>query len=312
MDFKSFIFESKGISDITIEKCDEIWNEIELFIKDLDKEHDYISPYFNRSMKKNYNYKDTEIKIANLEVIIKIKKYKENVCNGLNDNTETYMFNNILFNPVIILNVFFNKLDNNFLKNIKSKLLHEMVHVFQRYKQGDKTISRDWQLGSMLPEMRKNIKNEEIKQLINILYLSLEHELSAQLHEYFINGKKYGKKYDKIFQIRNMINDFNIYDIEINDETIKELNYIREEYLGSVEYNKSKHINYNHTINSKWKTEITADNKNSFFKMLDNRFKKAVLFLDKKITLIDSKVLEEKYNFYISESEIFAKIMTYK
>jgi hypothetical protein len=312
INYDDFLLESKGISDITLEYKNMIWKDLKNMISEYEKEQTKYGKIFTKIFNEKYNFDNTLFKIKNLQLNIKILKYHENVCNGIIYNKDCYIDdNNFLNNLIINLEIYVKNFDNIFLIEVESLLLHEMVHGFQIYKSIDKSVDSNWLLGSMIPNMRNMIKNDSIKNILYLLYRSLKHELSAQIHQYY-DYKLKSEKYEKIFTIISLFENFNPCDISINDENIKDLNIIRRNYINNLEDESPNNL-YFRNVNFNWKKEITKDNIQKFLLMLNDIFKKSVKYLENKIKLVDNKLQESEIFKYTHKTcYVFAEIMSYK
>lgn len=177
----------------------------------------------------------------------------------------------------------YNIIDDAFLYYIKSVIFHEILHVFQKYNLdiNDKFRPESFSIGSIIPQLRDNIKTEYISYILDILYYSLSHELSAQLHQYYIY-KINGRKYKGLDEIKKLLLNFKIK--ELNSEESKELDYIKKHILNVIKY-FTNNKNYKKDIDS----SIWTKNNDEFLIDLSNIIKYKLKWIDKKIKLINNK-----------------------
>ena len=176
-----------------------------------------------------FNFDKLDFKIKNLNINIKLYKYKENVCNAICNFNKTNTDNNILNNPAINFEIYYNNIDSDFIEEIESVILHELLHCYQYFNQqsNNKFIPMSWSIGASLIGLRKDIKNNNCKNILDLIYKSLQHEISAQKHQYYFYEKR-NKLYPKINNIIKMLEDFNIFKIvDENDD----LNLIKKHHL---------------------------------------------------------------------------------
>ena len=277
--------ESKSISDSCEVVTDAIWNSIESNI---------IS---NISSSNNFDFDEIDFKLKDIVIEYNLIKSTENVCNAITFLKNSSVDNKYLSNINIVLNIRYHILDEPFLYYIKSVLFHEMLHVFQHYnfKINNRFRSESFSIGSIIPQLRQYINTKYANYILDVLYYSLSHELSAQLHQYYMY-KKIGKEYEKIDDIRNLLKNFHIkLDLDKSEEL--EINLIKEYIIKSISfYSNNKKYN-KHILKSIWSE---TDN-NKFLVKLSDIIKNKLIWIDKKIKLVDSKIeikVDETFTFY--------------
>jgi hypothetical protein len=202
---------------------------------------------------------------------------------------------NYLLNVKILFNVKYQVIDDAFLYYIKSVIFHEILHVFQNYnlKINDKFRPESFSIGSIIPQIRSYIKTKYVSYIIDILYYSLSHELSAQLHQYYIY-KIDDREYKRLDEIKNLLNNFKVKELD-SDES-NELEYVKNHILGSIKY-FTNNKNYKKDIES----SIWNKNNEDFLNGLSNLIKYKLKWVDKKIKLINSKKMidySETFTYY--------------
>jgi hypothetical protein len=265
--------ESRGISN----SCEKITNSIWLEI-----EPDIVNSI---NFSKKFTFTEEDFKIEKIEINFKFTKNKYNLCNAITNMN----LNKIDFN------IEYHDIDEPFLYYIKSVVLHEIVHVFQNYNlnKNNKFRPESFSIGSVIPQLRKNINTKYVSSILDVLYYSLSHELSAQLHQYYIY-KMDGRKYNRLDYIKDLISNFNLKDLDTDEE--KELDYVKNHILNSIKY-------FTTNKNYKKKIEKSIWNKNNkeFLNELADLLKYKIGWIDKKIKLIDNKSIidyNETFTYY--------------
>lgn len=275
--------ESKGISD----SCEKVTN----FIWD-DIEDDIIN---TNNISKKFTYSEVDFKLKNIQIDFNFIGNRENSCGAITDLKNSVIEDSYLLNVRILFNVKYSIIDDAFLYYIKSVIFHEILHVFQEYnlKINDKFRPESFSIGSIIPQLRGIIKTKYVSYILDILYYSLSHELSAQLHQYYIY-KIDDREYKKLDEIKNLLNNFKIKELD-SDES-NELEYVKKHILGSIKY-FTNNKNYKKDI----KSSIWNKNNEDFLIGLSNLIKYKLKWIDKKIKLIDSKKMidySETFTYY--------------
>lgn len=274
--------ESRGISDSSERITDSIWNDIESDVINFKK------------ISKKFTFNEIDFKIKNLEIDVIISKGVENLCNSILDLKKSNIEDKYIKNVKITFSITYNSLCDPFLYYIKSIVFHEISHLFNHYnlKINNKFRPESFSIGSIIPQLRINIKTEYVKYILDILYYSLSHELSAQLHQYYMY-KKDDIEYKKIYDIKKFISNLNIK--KLNDKEDTELTYIKNNILESIKYYTTNKNYIKYISNSIW----IKDN-NQFLIELSKLMNKKIKWIDKKIKLIDSKIIDysETFTYY--------------
>lgn len=275
--------ESKGISDSCEKITNSIWNDIE---------GDIIN---TNNISKNFTFSEDDFKIKDIQIDFNFNKNKENSCGAITDLKDSIVEDNYLLNTKILFNVKYHIIDDAFLYYIKSVIFHEILHVFQNYnlKTNDKFRPESFSIGSIIPQLRTHIKTKYISYILDVLYYSLSHELSAQLHQYYIY-KIDGRKYKRLNEIKNLLTNFKIKDLDTAESI--ELEYVKNHISNSIKY-FTNNKNYKKDIES----SIWNKNNEDFLNGLSNLLKYKLKWIDKKINLIDSKTkidYSETFTYY--------------
>jgi hypothetical protein len=214
----------------------------------------------------------------------------ENLCNATSHLEKSVIDDGCLNNISIDLKIKINTIDDEFVYYIKSVLFHELLHIFQHYniKNNNKFRPESFSIGSILPQIRPLIKSKYGNYILDVLYYSLSHEISSQLHQYYFY-KKDGKDYKKINDIRNLLHNFKIKTLD-NIE-ILEIEKIKSHILKAIKY-YSNNKNYNKDI----EMSLWNDNIVSFFNKMSDILKYKVKWIDNKVKIIDKKIHDEHIN----------------
>jgi hypothetical protein len=237
--------ESTGISDSSEISLYEIWKYIK---KDIENNKSSSHKYYISEIKKEIN------------IEYNFKRSDNNICNGISD----------ILNDRIILNIFYNVLDDEFIYYIKSVLFHELLHIHQNFYLKSYNPN-SFSIGTMIHQFRNIFKTNYILYLLDTIYFSLPFEISAQLHQYFLY-KSNDKEYDRIFNIRNEFINFKMK--ELNEMENLELDYIK--MVRAI--NNHSNNKYIFDKNSIW----LKPNKD-FIITINNILKKRILFLIKRL-----------------------------
>lgn len=263
--------ESKGISDSCEKITNQIWNDIESDIID------------SNNISKKFTFSEEDFKLKDIQIDFIFNKGLVNTCNAITDLKNSKIEEDYLKYTKILFNVKYHIIDDAFLYYIKSVIFHEILHVFQNYnlKINDKFRPESFSIGSIIPQLRNSIKTDYVSYILDILYYSLSHELSAQLHQYYIY-KIDGREYKRLDEIKNLLTNFKIK--KLDEQESKELDYVKNHILKSIKY-FTNNKNYNKDIDS----SIWNKNNEEFLNGLFNIIKYKLNWIDKKIKLINNK-----------------------
>jgi len=269
--------ESKGISNTCETILYKIWSNIEYNI--INSKSDIL----------NFNIDESDFKCKNIDLKYSTLKNDENSCNAQTYLKESKLIDGYLTNVVINIDIQYRELDDEFIYYIKSVLLHELLHIFQHYNilLGNKFRPESFSIGSIIPQLRKIIKTKYGSYILDILYYSLSHELSAQIHQYYLY-KINNRNYKRISDIKNLISNFKI--TNLNKEEENDLILIKKHILGSINH-LSSNKNYKKNVKK------TIWNENNIYVFLD-KFKKLMDYkskwIDNKIHIVDNKIEDNK------------------
>lgn len=279
--------ESKGISDSCEKVLYELWNLIE----------DDILRFKNNKI--IYNIDEYDFKVKDLKLEYSIKKSKNRFCYGATLVKETKIEEGSLINSKINLNIEIDFIDDEFIYYVKSVLLHELLHLFQHYNilKGNKFRPETFSIGSILPQLRKMVNTKYGEYFLDILYYSLPHELSAQLHQYYLYKLK-NKEYKKIEQILNLLKNFK--NKKLTQEEENDISLIKKHLLNSINFYTDNKNYLSNSNKSLWTIDNNGVFLDEFLKLLDKRIKwvnKKIILINKKLTFTEEDI---DYSEYIS------------
>lgn len=269
--------ESKGISDSCEKITNSIWNDIE---------NDIIN---SKSSNLKFDIDELDFKCKNIILNYKISNGDINTCDAQTILKESKIVDEYLINVVININIICKEFDDEFIYYIKSVFLHELLHIFQHYNilSGNKFRPESFSIGSIIPQLRNVVKTKYGSYILDILYYSLSHEISAQIHQYYLY-KVNDKYYKRIFDIRDLIDGFKIKKLEKDEES--DLALMKKHIVGSIGYFTSNK-NYKYDIDkSIWNESDIYIFLNKFKKLLEYKVK----WINKKINLVDMKIKDMK------------------
>jgi hypothetical protein len=274
--------ESKGISDSYEKSLYRIWDLIEDDI--ISKKSNIISIDIN----------ENDFKVRDLSLKYSITDSDDKNCYGITDVKNSKIEENYLINSKIEIEIIVNELDDEFIYYVKSVLLHELLHLFQHYNvlKGNRFRPESFSIGSILQQLRKNVNTKYGEYFLDILYYSLPHELSAQLHQYYLYNIN-NREYKKIDNILNLLRNFKTKSLSTEEEI--DISFIKKHILNSIKFYSDNRKYLSDIDKSLW--NLTNNNLflNEFKKLIDKRIK----WIDKKISLINSKIYSKfdiKYN----------------
>jgi hypothetical protein len=269
--------ESKGISDSCEKVLYKVWGDIESDIIDL-KSNELI-----------FDIDESDFKCRNIDLKITISKSDDNLCNAQTHLKESKIIDGYLTNVIIKIDIKYKKLDDEFIYYIKSVLLHELLHIFQHYNilLGNKFRPESFSIGSIIPQLRNIVKTKYGNYFLDILYHSLSHELSAQIHQYYLH-KMNNRHYKRLYDIKNLISNFKINSLDKDEED--DVILIKKHIVESINY-LSLNLNYKDDI------ERSIWNESDIYVFLENLKKlldRKVKWINKKINLVNKKIKDSK------------------
>lgn len=293
--YLSFLMESKSISDDCI-----LYQELisTSFFDELNKMLKNEKTYVQSKIF-DIDLLSEDFKIEKLKINIILYKYKENVCNAKAILTNSKIENKVLKNTEIKIEVYYNNFDNNFKEEINSVILHELLHCYQFYKQtiNNKFRPSSWSIGVTISILRPKLKTDLCKEILDLIYYTLKHEISAKIHQYHYYkklNKKYNKVFDNIIDLKNWNNKTLLTKDEEDElDIIKKMiyNYIKNSKIDKIEPNRKYIKNLNASL---WNEKDNI----LFLYKLKIYFKDSVNYIEKKIKQIDNR--EEYKNETIS------------
>ncbi len=274
--------ESKGISDSCDKVLYKVWNLIEDDI--LLKKENTIS----------VNIDEEDFKVKELKLKYSITNSEDKNCYGITDVKNSKIEENYLINSKIELNINIDEFNDEFIYYIKSVLLHELLHIFQHYNvlNGNKFRPESFSIGSILQQLRKNVNTKYANYFLDILYYSLPHELSAQLHQYYLY-KIDKREYEKIEQILTLLKNFKIKSLSTDENS--DISFIKKHILNSIKFYTDNKNYLSNVDKSLWNISDNSLFLAEFKKLINKRIK----WIDKKILLINNKIISKndiKYN----------------
>jgi hypothetical protein len=265
--------ESKGISDSCEKVLYKIWNLIESDIIGL--KDSYL----------RFDINESDFKCNDIVLKYQTSKGDDNLCNAITKFNSSKIINGYLTGLNINIDITFEELNDEFIYYIKSVLFHEILHIFQYYnlKINNKFRPESFSIGSIIPQLRNIIKSDYGNYILDVLYHSLSHELSAQIHQYYLYKINH-KEYKKIHDIKKLLNDFVINKLSNSD--INDLKFIQKHIIGSISYL---------TTNKKYLSDINKSiwgeqDINKFLEKFKNLLKYKVKWIETKMELIDKKI----------------------
>jgi hypothetical protein len=269
--------ESKGISDSCEKILNTIWSDIEININN------------SNSFYSHFNIDESDFKCKNISLNFTIVEGNENLCNAQTILNDSKIENGYLTNLEIKVSILYKEIDDEFLYYIKSVLFHELLHIFQHYNilLGNKFRPESFSIGSVIPQLRNIVKTKFGEYILDILYYSLTHELSAQIHQYYLYRIN-NREYKRIFDIRKLLDRFKISNISPDEEN--DVKFIKKHIIGSIKH-FTKNSNYLKDSN---KSIWSEDDLNKFLLKFKNLLDFKVKWIDKKMKLIDDKINQSR------------------
>ena len=266
--------ESKSISDSTEVFSDKVWKIVEPDILN-KKDNSYI-----------FDISEEDFKVKDLKINIKYKKSFENRCNAVTNNNSSDVKDSTLINVVINIEISYKNLDYEFMNYINSVIFHEILHVFQLYnlRVNNKFRPESWSIGGILPKLRNIVNSQYTTYILDLIYFSLSHEISAQLHQYYLYRRS-GKDYKRLEEIKIKLHSFKVK--KLTEKESEELILIKNEFINSIKYFTTNKKYLKNIEKSIW----SESDLNRFLEKLKELFDRRVKYIDKKIKLVDSKFI---------------------
>jgi len=224
-----------GFYEFINESKQNVFDELSNIIIDNfnNSEYNFTINEYSKSLDKR------RFKVKGLKVIFNLKVDNENFCNGICDVTRSEIKDDYLINSSIVFDIGYVKIDDNFIRYINSVIKHEIMHLYQVYnlKVNNKFKPESWVIGSLLPTFRSFLKEDYSKVILNLLYISLSHEIYSQLQQYYFY-KKDNLRYEKVEKIIRDLNNFQIKN-ELSDSGISELSNLKKFIVRGLKNNNN-------------------------------------------------------------------------
>lgn len=265
--------ESKGISDSCEKVLYKIWVDIESDIEN----------FISNEIK--FDIDEVDFKCKKIILKYKISKGDNNLCNAQTVLKDSKIVDEYLTNLSLNIDIIYKDFDDEFLYYIKSVLLHELLHIFQHYNilSGNKFRPESFSIGSIIPQLRDIVKTKYGSYVLDVLYFSLSHELSAQIHQYYLHKINH-REYKRLSDIKILLGNFKIDKLSLEEEN--DISLIKKHIVGSITY-LTLNKNYLKDI------DISIWNENDIYIFLE-KLKKLlnykIKWINKKISLINKKV----------------------
>lgn len=246
---------------------------------------------------------EENIKLKNLTIILNFDENKDEIYSYCSFGIFS---NKILKNPKIVI-----ELKNDFEKsNLKKVLLHELLHIYEIYKRYLNKSNKDlqWQLNNKLLKIRDNYNDKFIKDLIYLIYISLDQEINARIAETYsilmdLKSKNKNElqnklKYTFAWKFMNYLNNFDYTNYNINWNLLQ--NFFIE--LNSQIKSNQKFNIYKIPNNIKDCKDILKKWKLLFKKKSIKYNNKLEKIIDE--VLIDNKILEKSYILFDKNNDL--------
>jgi hypothetical protein len=259
--FYNFINESNvfdELSSVIIDKFDK-------------GEYNFIINEYSKSLG------NRRFKIKGLDVKFSLNVGDENFCNGLCDVTHSLIKDDYLIDSSIVFEIGYLDMNDEFVRYIHSVIKHEVMHLYQVYnlKVNDKFKPESWIIGSLIPTFRRFLKEDYSKVILDLLYISLSHEIYSQLQQYYFH-KKDNLEYKKIKKIIEDLCGFQV-KTDLSDNEIVEILNLKKFIIRGLKNNN----------NAKYKRDVDKSFWNLDIYLFLDGLKK---YFHEKSNLIRSKV----------------------
>lgn len=304
---------NKGISPNVIELSDLIFSNIKplLISNDYLETKNILLTHRCKNTTK-HNNKDLIFNVKDLNISILIKNGLENKCDSVVDFSNSIIEDDYIKDVRLTFSIVVKEFNEQFIEYISSVVLHETLHIYQIFniKKYGKSKPESWSIFPLISQFRRLMKSKYVHYILDLLYFSLNHELYAQLHQYY-HYKTKNLKYERIFKIIEELENFEIKELD-NIENV-EIDNIKKFILKSIknDFRSKKYLN---DINkSLWNI---SDNK-QFLIELKDLFSKKSDILKNKIKKIDSKfnidsIIEESSFITLPSGYVFNGYETFE
>jgi len=284
----NFLFENRGIPQTLKWLVDDI---------------------FNKLKNKTYHLFDvdeSDLKLKNLHVKYHNKPIKEILARSRFGVFVPDMFRGKITSYTLngaSINVYFD-FDNFDIKDLKSVILHELLHIYEIYKRYLNKTNKDlqWQVNNQLQKIRNKYTSDEfLKEFIFILYLNFDFEIGARVAEtYSILIEERSNDYNKLkgilksstaWQYMNDLKEFDYNNFDIN---IKNSINFFSELNNKISPNKNFKI-FKIPKNEEEVKNILKNYQKTFNKKSDLFKKKLLKIIDEVIIDVDKLNNENSY-----------------
>lgn len=278
------------------ESKQNVFDELSDIIIERFENKDYLFSIEHYS--KEFNKRKFKIKNLNIEFIF--TKDSENRCGGICDITRSKLDNDYLLDVKIKFSINYKAIDSDFIKYIHSVIKHEIFHLYQAYnlKINNKFKPESWVIGSLIPTFRRFFKTNYVSYILDVLYISLSHEIYSQLQQYYFY-KKDNLNYNKIDNIQKNLENF-IIKPNLDEYEVSEISNMKKFIIKGLKDNDNKKYK-NDVDKSIWNEEDLS----TFLIKLKQYFKEKSDLIKSKIEKIEDefnldKKIEETFGEWIS------------
>jgi len=254
----------------------------------------------------DYGFKDIKIKII-------VEFNKDNSTLPYCDRKTMYGSNinvNDLFENKEVMNIPINIFDREIdIDKLSSVVSHEIRHIYDFYNVNDKSDMDSFIHLLDINRLKKNHKNFEFLNFLELVYLSLEHELIARntmIHENFINCKCSREELIELFKKTYVYESLIILDtfdsnkIKYDDKLLKSINEFVL-YFGGNECENENDIRIFFNNWEKYFKMKSNEYIKEAYKVLDNLYNAIKENYDYKNNITVKELLLNIYNKYIKK-----------
>jgi hypothetical protein len=285
----------------------EIPNELRDIFNKIRKELGNPTKSFTKILDLNdYNFVDIRVKlIVNFTEISSIEPY---------ENRKVIWYSNININDLNekkhIVDIPINIIDTHInIDRLSSTISHELRHIYDYYVANDEADMKSFTDGLYINLLKNNHNNPEFLNFLELVYLSLEHELIARntmIYENFINCRcnkeelieLFKKTY--IYESLIILKSFNHNKLNYNNELLKNTNDLIK-YFGGNLCNNIEDVKI---IYKNWENyfKLKSDEYiEEAYKVLDDIYNVIKENSNHKMNMTAKELLLDIYNKYIKK-----------